>query len=548
MSAILIQARFYSYTSILILLMGFSANAGMNGYSYQSAVTGFLAPNASSNSATLKAPASGKWLGTVNSNWSNTANWRDGVLPTASTDVVISAAGNQPVADVINAVCNNLTICAGAALFISSGNTLDIKGEVTNNGSFTVMGEAQFSGSTQTLPAGIYTNLEISGSGTKNLAGSVTVNGTLTLTNGYLQLGNNDLSIGSGGNISNGSSSSFIITGGTGILKQANIGAGGRTGLILFPVGISSSSYTPISMRNAGTCDEFSVHVIKGIHNAYDEEGDPTGAVETNFNVDRTWILNETTPGGSNTTLSFQWNALDEHTGFIRINCFASHYVRNRWQEGPLNQVAAGTDPFTLSLANVTSFSPFGVGSAGSISPVGLNIFSGKPAEGGVQLQWQTENEWNFTSFEIQRSTDGSNYVVAGNVAPLKSTGLQDYFFTDPVSLNSTVYYRLKQIDTDNRFVYSPAIQFSGNQGDEAVLVCSNPPANRSHLTIRLSHPAKTCFSLYDNSRTLIRIWQQDLRAGSTAMAINLDGQAPGLYLLEVQGPNSHRQINLVKK
>ncbi|MEP7377463.1 MAG: T9SS type A sorting domain-containing protein [Chitinophagaceae bacterium] len=524
--------------------------AGMNGYAYRCIATGSCTPNATSNGILLTVSTAGQWLGTINTHWSNTGNWSCGILPTASTNVAINAGGNQPVVDITTAICNNIAIGSGASLTINANNAIEIKGAVTNSGTFAISGKAQFSGIAQTIPAGTYADLEINGTGTKTLAGSVNVNGVLTLTNSFVQLDANDISIGSAGSITDASASSFIITNSSGALKQASIGAGGRTGAILFPVGVSASSYTPASLNNtSGTSDEFSVRVISGISDAYDINDVPTGSTQTSFNVNRTWLVSESIAGGSNATLSFQWTLLDEQPGFVRSSCFASHYTGGMWQRGPTSQAATGTDPYALSLSGITSFSPFGVGSPGSTLPVNLLSFSGKPVPGGALLEWKTDNEINASHFDIQRSTDGSNYILVGNISAANTPGTHEYSFTDPVQFSKTTYYRLKQVDIDGRFIYSTVVVFAAQQKRDAVSVYPNPFVSQANLTVQLSHAGKTNFSLMDNNGKMVRKWQQDLPAGTTAMIINLEGLPAGLYHLELKDlNNSQQRIKLIKQ
>lgn len=135
----------------------------------------------------------GTWKGTASSDWNNASNWCGGV-PTATTDVTIPAPSvsvpNQPTVGASGGVCNHLTINSGATLTVSGSNTLNVKGNWTNNGTFTCnTSTVSFTGSlaAQTIGgtgANTFNNLTInntfSGGGVK--AGSdITVNGILNL-------------------------------------------------------------------------------------------------------------------------------------------------------------------------------------------------------------------------------------------------------------------------------------------------------------------------------------------------------------------------------
>jgi hypothetical protein len=179
---------------------------------------------------------------------------------------------------------------------------------------------------------------------------------------------------------------------------------------------------------------------------------------------------------------------------------------------------------------------------------VTLLSFSGRPVQNGIRLQWKTDNESNLSHFDIQRSTDGANYISIGTVAASNTGGVHEYTYTDAITLDKTINYRLKQIDVDARFNYSAVVVFSGNQKIDGLSVYPNPVVSQANLTIRLSQSANTSFSLLDNSGKLIRKWKQDLQAGSTAMTISMEGLAAGLYYLELKGSNSQQRIKLIKQ
>lgn len=78
----------------------------------------------------------GTWLGSLSSSWNTAGNWCGGILPSSTTDVIItSASTNQPALG-LNASVRNITISNGAVLTVSGTNTLSISGNWTNNGTF----------------------------------------------------------------------------------------------------------------------------------------------------------------------------------------------------------------------------------------------------------------------------------------------------------------------------------------------------------------------------------------------------------------------------
>lgn len=89
--------------------------------------------------------------------------------------------------------------------------------------------------------------------------------------------------------------------------------------------------------------------------------------------------------------------------------------------------------------------------------PVDLISFSATAEEDRVKLQWSTASEENSELFEIQRSADGRNFETIGKVnARGNSDTTTDYLFYDNDPFSGNNYYRLKQIDLDDKFEYSP--------------------------------------------------------------------------------------------
>lgn len=437
-----------------------NVSTSYNGYLFRCYVTGTCG-STTSNSGTLTVGSLGQWSGAASSAWSNTANWSCATVPGANTNVTIpSAASNMPLIDIANAICNDLTLASGASLaFSGSTNTLEVKGAITNSGTINgSSGKIIFSGTAQSIPAGTYRELSMNGAGNKTLGGAVTISNTLTLTSGHIVLGNHNLTIANTGSISGGSNNSFIVTSGTGALHQQNIGTGGRTGSVVFPVGVNATSYTPLAINNAGTADEFGVGVLSNVYTAYAGHT-ATGNALSEMVVNRTWTISEATIGGSNATLSFQWNASNETTGFDRSRCYGSHYEDYTWKKGATG-AASGSDPYSISMSSVTSFSPFAVGTPGSTLPLTLQSFQANTKSNDVELSWSTSNEVNTAGFEVERSADGVVFTKTGFVASKENNSsiTCNYNFIDRQLAAGTYKYRLKMVDKDGSHTFSGTI------------------------------------------------------------------------------------------
>ena len=151
-----------------------------NGQVVDVIVTNVSGCSATSTGITNTVTAAGTWLGTTSTDWNIATNWCGGV-PTASTNVIISSGGNQPVIGAAGGLCNNMTINAGATLSVTGSNALTVSGNWSNSGTFTSNSSTViFNGAAQTVGIGPFYNLTLAGSGVKTTTGT-TVNGTLSM-------------------------------------------------------------------------------------------------------------------------------------------------------------------------------------------------------------------------------------------------------------------------------------------------------------------------------------------------------------------------------
>lgn len=115
-----------------------------------------------------------------------------------------------------------------------------------------------------------------------------------------------------------------------------------------------------------------------------------------------------------------------------------------------------------------------------SALPVELIYFNASLKNSQAELVWATAMEENNSHFEVQRSVDGRNFEKIGEEAGNgNSQNIIEYKYYDdmvPVQDNP-IYYRLKQVDFDGVFEYSPVVYV--RSGDEKQAnVYPNPAVN----------------------------------------------------------------------
>ncbi|MBK8968226.1 MAG: PQQ-dependent sugar dehydrogenase [Saprospiraceae bacterium] len=116
--------------------------------------------------------------------------------------------------------------------------------------------------------------------------------------------------------------------------------------------------------------------------------------------------------------------------------------------------------------------------------PVELLDFSGKFHGGRTELTWTTATEKNAAYFQVERQTAGAAFESIGTVpASGVSSVNKTYQFDDPYAAPGENNYRLKMVDLDNSFSYSPIISVSVKEPATWQLL-PNPTSGRVSLSV----------------------------------------------------------------
>jgi hypothetical protein len=112
-----------------------------------------------------------------------------------------------------------------------------------------------------------------------------------------------------------------------------------------------------------------------------------------------------------------------------------------------------------------------------TILPVSLVSFTALKNNHVNQLKWSTASETNNKGFEIQRSPDAGNWHTIGFMASetTNSTNLVTYHYTDEAPLAGINYYRLKQLDIDGGFSFSPKRAIKAEERNTDITFGANP-------------------------------------------------------------------------
>lgn len=426
-------------------------------------------------------------------------------------------------------VNGNLQIESGAMLDLGGAfYQIDLNGNWINHGTFVEgFSTVIFSSATSNQSIDVtetFFNLQVNNSttaGTVQLNADVQVTNALTLTNGDLRLGNQDLILSSGASITGGGNSSYIQAEGSGHLRQLLTPADLMT-TFDFPVG-DVDDYSPFSFQpNSGTFGANAAVALQVVDNAHSQ-------VETSdVYTTRYWVFEDTDITAINYDVSYIYTDSDI-AGGAESNLIAMKFAA--FQSGSATDV--GTN--TLSFNGLTSFSEF-TGGNGSTNdptlPVEWLDFSGKEVERDVLLTWSTAQEINNDFFEIERASVNNPFSVIGTIDGQGTTKVQsNYQFIDRAPMPGVNYYRIKQIDYDGQFDHSAIISVDWSfRPGYSLRIYPNPTFG----SISVHMEATGTYQVISMSGQMVKKG----RLGVGDQLIDLDQVTPGVYLMRIDTPS----------
>jgi hypothetical protein len=416
-------------------------------------------------------------------NWSDAATWSLGTVP-VNTDSVIITSGTTVTLDV-NGICGALNLAgklfysnnAARTLTVSTAGSLSGDVNIADTLAFaTQSNQRMFVGGGLLCSGAIVSNstgstgsfFVFNGSGTKTIASAVPLRGLqmsnpaleltliqplsissgILLNAGKIVLGSHDLTLEAAANSDTGNTGSYVVTNGTGRLKQTV-----TTATATFPVG-TGTSFNRVTLAAQTASDVFGIGILSSVNPSSAKD---SAAVQRTIDMSR---------AGSDSlgllTLTFGWDVSEQGPLFVPASAASWRYDGTAWvEEGTF--VPAGTGPYVGTISNIVNTGKFAIGNAGAL-PITLAEFRGVTLDAHtVKIDWTTMSEQNTYGFYIQRRSDKSpvysdiSVLIAGAGTTVNEQ--HAYSWTDSKATEGVYYYRLRTLDLNGDVEYSAAIK-----------------------------------------------------------------------------------------
>ncbi|HEX8460490.1 MAG TPA: T9SS type A sorting domain-containing protein, partial [Segetibacter sp.] len=193
---------------------------------------------------------------------------------------------------------------------------------------------------------------------------------------------------------------------------------------------------------------------------------------------------------------------------------------------------------FDYNLPEATNIVTVNLNNTGQTLPIIIGSFTAALKNNVVRLDWRTVSEIKSGFFIIERSTNAVNFDSVGTKKAFGIVNGSAYDFTDGYPVNGTNYYRLKMVDKDGQFTYSPVVIIYYNTHSWSASVSPNP--NNGRFIVKLFN------GLNDASLKITgidgKVVYNKMFNGSTTIQVHLPMLSVGLYVITIE--NNKQKFN----
>ena len=253
---------------------------------------------------------------------------------------------------------------------------------------------------------------------------------------------------------------------------------------------------------------------------------------------------------------------------FSGVSQFASNldlFLIDNYTSTVTNLRSASQYTFTINNAVAATFGAnrfmIIISNNGGSLPIVLSKFTAEKSPNKlVNLSWVTSSEINNSHFDVERSSDQINYFKIGEVkGHFNSIVTNNYKLVDPTpSLSAVNYYRLKQVDVNNKFTYSPVVPVDFNNDiitinhslGSVVNVYPVPATENINISLNNSYNGDVTINIYNLVGKLILTNTGTISTNNSEISQNISNLNTGIYLIEVASKNGEfkEQSKFVKE
>ena len=173
--------------------------------------------------------------------------------------------------------------------------------------------------------------------------------------------------------------------------------------------------------------------------------------------------------------------------------------------------------------------------------PVTYKDINAYQQQANIAVEWKVENEVNMSKYEVEKSSNGVNYIKVNTsmaVGSGQNSTLYKWLDVNPVYGNN--FYRIRGISLDGKYDYSKAVVVKISKGIAGIAVYPNPVVN-GIIGLAFNNMPGGIYKarLFNSMGQTILIKQINHATGTSLQNIRPDYRLPGgIYKLEITTPD----------
>ncbi len=197
----------------------------------------------------------------------------------------------------------------------------------------------------------------------------------------------------------------------------------------------------------------------------------------------------------------------------------------NTWEKLGNAAVVAGSNLVGKITSDVeVSEGYYAVASTNSASLLPVQFSNVKAVKSGASVLVSFEaQQVNVTSFVVERSADGKNFVALATLA----AGASSYTYTD-AAVSGVVYYRIKAVDNDGAIAYSKVV---ATQGNAAARISVYPSPAKTFVQVKTT---ATKLKVYNAIGVVVAV--PTVKVSDNVQQISISALPAGIYYVDADG------------
>ncbi len=180
--------------------------------------------------------------------------------------------------------------------------------------------------------------------------------------------------------------------------------------------------------------------------------------------------------------------------------------------------------------------------------PIFLHKFSVTQNGSANLVKWKTDLESNIDYFELERSSDGINYLPINRQYARNTAGSNLYEFGDASFFPGNNFYRLKIVEHGSIIKYSVVVKTLSGGEMSTLKVIPNPVISNFSLSYSSANKDRITIQIRDIAGRLLQSFKEDVNKGHNIIYIqNLPNWNSGIYFISVQNKDEIKQAKFIK-